>query len=178
MPWLEPRRAEFEVWSAESGDIAFGPGDGLLVTERFAARFQEAGLTGLRGFEPVEIGRVVRRGGGRGSLPRCPTYLYVTTAHGGARLDPFASGMETRERVTCNVCRSGFILRYARVRLSDGTWSGEDVFFAWGLPGLTLVSERFAEWFVANGINNGTLVPADKYSEDFYPSRGPAAAAR
>src|SRR5437899_5941141 len=70
---------------------------------------------------------------------------------------------------TCNECRSGLIKRAARIVLEDDTWSGEDVFYARGLPGTRLTSERFKAFFDKYSINNGVLIDAAEYSFEFYP---------
>ena len=168
MPWLAPHRAELEPWTNGYGDIAFGPLLELVISEAFAERFRAAGLTGLAMHEPVEIVRVKRRGGAK-QRDNPPSYFCALPIFSQTRIDLNASGLETEEPVTCDACRSGFILRYARVAVEEQTWAGDDIFFARGLPGIIIASERFAEWFAENEINNGELVLASESSEDFYP---------
>jgi hypothetical protein len=58
-------------------------------------------------------------------------------------------------------------MRHARVVVDESTWSGEDIFYARGLSGLIITSERFAEWFDRLRVNNGVLVPSLEYSRQF-----------
>ena len=51
LKWFPPFRAGLELWDSIFGDIAFGPGDELLVSERFKVLWEERGLTGLQGFQ-------------------------------------------------------------------------------------------------------------------------------
>ena len=168
IPWLPPHRAELEVWGKAYGDIAFGSGDEELVSERFVNLYRTSGLTGLGVFHEVEITKVIRRGGSRLRNPP-PKYYCVTVERSRAAIDIEASGLVLEEPPTCDVCKGGLIIRTKRVILEPETWSGEDIFFARGLPGNIITSERFKEFFEKNQINNGILVPAEEFSFDFYP---------
>lgn len=168
LPWLPPYRAELEVWGEEYGDIAFGPGGERLVSERFAALYKAGGLTGLGGFHEVEVIKVIRRGGSK-VRTQLPKYYCVSIARSRAAIDQVASEFVHERPVACSECRVGSIKRWTRIAMEENTWSGEDVFFARGLPGTILTSERFKEFFDRNHINNGILTSAAEYSHDFYP---------
>jgi len=168
IPWLPPQRAELEVWRKDYGDIAFGPGGERLVSERFATLYKAEGLTGLEGFHEVEIVKVIRRGGSKLRTPP-PKYYSVSITRSRAAIDQDASGFIHEKPIACNQCRVGSIKRWSRIVIEQNTWSGEDVFFARGLPGTILTSEGFKEFFDRNHINNGILINAGEYSHDFYP---------
>ena len=170
IPWLPPHRAVLEVWGRQFGDIAFGPGDELLVSEHFAVLYETNGLTGLSSFNEVCIARVKRRGRAR-VRGQPPKYYCVSVVRSRVAVDGKASGLVLEEPWTCEECRGGFLVRATRVVLEEHSWSGEDIFFARGLPGTILVSQRFKEFFERNQINNGMLIPASEYSFDLYPSR-------
>lgn len=167
LPWLPPYVAELEVWGKEYGDIAFGPGDELLLIERAATAFQQEGLSGLAGFHDVAITRVIRRGGSKLRLP-APRYIVVAVTRSRAAIDFSASELIQETPYTCDECRTGIVKRAERIILEPGTWSGEDVFYARGLPGTILTSERFRDFFDRNRINNGVLTNALDYSFDSY----------
>lgn len=167
LPWLPPYRATLEVWGKEYGDIAFGMG-GLLISKRLQDLFRKEGLSGFEGFHEVEIAKVIRRGGSKLRTPP-PPYYYVAIASSRAAVDVAASGLVLKEPYTCNECRSAFVIRTARIVIEQGTWSGEDIFYARGLSGTILMSERCKAFFERNHINNGVLVDAAEYSFDFYP---------
>ncbi|HLL52959.1 MAG TPA: hypothetical protein VK447_05395, partial [Myxococcaceae bacterium] len=86
LSWLPPYRVELEVYGKDYGDLLNGPGNELLVTERFAEDFKAEGLKGLSGFHPVEVVRVLRKRPGPKPGPP-PRYLAVTAAYGGPALD-------------------------------------------------------------------------------------------
>src|SRR5689334_19007496 len=61
--WLPPYRGNLELYGEELGDFAECVGFDLVISKRFADAFRVEGLTGLLGFHPVEIGRVIRKQG-------------------------------------------------------------------------------------------------------------------
>jgi hypothetical protein len=171
LPWLPPYRAELEVWGDEYGDIAFGPGQELLVVKRLADQFREEGLIGLSGFSEVEIVNIVRRGHSKVRTPP-PPYYCVAVARSRAAIDFDASQLDQDVPFTCNECRSGIVKRTQRIILEQGTWSREDIFYPRGLPGTILTSERFFAFCEAHLVNNGVLIDAAEYSFDFCPWEG------
>jgi hypothetical protein len=59
--------------------------------------------------------------------------------------------------------------RWQRVILEPGSWTGEDIFHARGLPATYITSERFKEVCERYRIANAVLIPAEEYGYDFYP---------
>lgn len=166
MPWVGPRSAELEVWGHMYGDVVFGPFAELLVSERFLRAFQDAGLTGFDDQGRVDILRVKRHLGTEPS-GSSPAYHCVLPRLGKTKINAIASGLVTKRPVTCDTCLSGVIVRYDRVAIDHSTWDGSDVFFALGLPGLCVVSDRFADWLEGANMSVPSLVPAEAYSENF-----------
>jgi hypothetical protein len=167
LSWLPPYRAELEVLGNDFGDIASGAGMELLVSARFKRLYSGAGLTGFKGFEPVEILRMKCR---KRLAKPVPEYFHVTLWYGRAAIDDKASSLIREKPLPCPECRNGGIIKRARrIILEESSWSGEDVFMARGLHGTILVSERFSDFCKANHISNATLIPASDYSFDFYP---------
>lgn len=170
--WQAPYVAEIEFWTAVPGDIAFGGGDELLVSERFRDGFLAEGLSGLEGFGgPVTIeriyryGRARRRKGWAGPTP--PDYYCARPVMGPAAIDESASELVRQKGPwTCEVCRTGDTRSIKRVVLEPGTWAGEDIFLPRGL-GSTLVSERFRDWYASRQFLNGTFIPAEQYGFDY-----------
>lgn len=167
MPWLPPYRVQLEAWSDTWADVAFG-GDELLLSRTFVEAYERARLSGLDILGEVEIVRVKRFDGAKPPMPP-PKYYAGQVRLSDALLDFEASQVGAMEPYSCERCRSAFIKRFARVALEPGSWSGEDLFIARGLPGKYLTSQRYAEWRTEYGINGGLLIPADEYSEDAYP---------
>jgi hypothetical protein len=89
--WLEPLRVELDVWGREFGDVAFGPSDEFLVSERFNRLWHEEDLVGLAGFDLVEI-TAVRRRRGRGNRA-APAYFRVSVARSEVAVDQEQSGV-------------------------------------------------------------------------------------
>jgi hypothetical protein len=123
-------------------------------------------MTGLVQIDPAaEVLRVARR---RVTDPSAlPIYHNVEHCLSGADLDDRRSGVR-RMRVECKTCRSPGWEALRRVQLRDGSWTGEDVFSALGLPGLTLVSERFASMVLKHALTNAELIPAEDFAFDFH----------
>jgi hypothetical protein len=156
--WLPPFRVELETWGTQFGDLCFGSGCDILVSQRFKQAYDARGLTGLSGFERVEIMKTTRHQKFEGAGP---AYLKGTVFRGTTAIDPLASGVEWEDDVVCQWCLVGTKLkRRRRIVIDEETWTGEDIFFARGLPGQIIASNRFKEVCDANRITNAFLVPA------------------
>lgn len=59
--WLPPYRGKLEQLGSQLADFVPGPGNGILLSERMAEAFRAEGLTGLEGFQPVEVRMHQRR---------------------------------------------------------------------------------------------------------------------
>jgi len=166
IPWLPPHRAELELWGAAYGDVVFGTAYKLLVSERFKILYQEAGLSGLLGFDPVEIVRVKRcdRRAPRGAHP---PYYCVSAVRSRAAIDQKASRFKWDRAPNCSECREGVVRSWKRIVIEPNTWSEEDVFEARGLGGY-FASERFKDFCDAHKIANAVLIPAEEYAHNFY----------
>ena len=166
-PHLPPFRANIETWGTRYGDLAFGQGDQILVSELFKKEYDARGLTGMTEFEPVEVQRVLNR---EKTRDECPKYYLASITRSRATINVVASRLVHAKPATCPECKSGQIKRAARVVLEDGTWSGEDIFYARGLPGTIIVTDKFRRMCVEAELQNCHLVEASLYSFDFYPS--------
>jgi len=156
-----------EAWGSRWGDIAFGPGDQILISDKLKKLFAEAGLSGFERLDPVKIVRAKRRKRGAGDPPE---YWLASIKRSGAAIDEAASGLVREEAPTCAECRAGGIIKRARrIVLKANTWSGEDVFVARGLPGTILVSGRFKRLCEDNDLGNCSLIAAEDFGFDHYP---------
>ena len=61
------------------------------------------------------------------------------------------------------------VKRLRRIVLQPNSWSGEDVFFARGLPGTILTTERFKSLSDSAELANCSLVLAEAFSFNYYP---------
>jgi hypothetical protein len=166
LTWLPPYRVDLELYGKQPGDFVTGPGgDSFLISERMAKAFHAEGLTGLLGFHPVEINRV-RWKRQRPAPVTVPNYVEVTACFGRAYLDERRSRLRYAEARTCDECRSANLDTVHGFTLEPGSWSGEDVFRARGLPGVRIVSERFATFVERHGLTNIRLIPTDGYVWD------------
>jgi hypothetical protein len=164
LTWLPPFRVEVEAWGKGFGDLALANGCDALVSDRFHSLYREHGLTGLSGFEPVEVVKVKRH---RPFGQELPSYRRVAVRQARAAVDVRASGMEL-DAPPCGECRIAEEMKGAgRLVIEPETWRGEDLFVPRGLPSTVLTSERFKEFCDAFRITNAVLVPADQYSFDF-----------
>jgi hypothetical protein len=168
---LPPMRFELELMGRSFGDLAFGSGNDVLVSGRFRDAFAGSGLTGLSGFAPAEIIKVVSHHQ-KISGP-LPNYFVAAPGRSGAAVDSRASGMEYNKPWTCEACRVGAFMRLRRLVLESGTWTGEDVFIPRGLPGIIVASERFKRFCDRHVFSNCVLIDAADYHFDFYPGLTP-----
>jgi hypothetical protein len=140
-----------------------------------AQAFQAEGLTGLLGFEPVEILRVRRKRKGPRS-DAMPGYVAVSACLGRGAVDEARSHVRRTKPVSCSECRNTGVDSIHGFTLEPGTWQGEDVFRPRGLQGDIIVSERFAEFIRRYGLTNMRLIPTEEFIWD--PLRlGPPVAA-
>jgi len=161
LTWLPPYRLEIETWGRRYGDVA-RTGDDLIVSERFKEAFQNAGLIGIKNFEPVEVSKIThRRGKPSETMPR---YFKATVVRSPTTVDQDASGCVWEdESKVCPECLFGKLKRYKRLVIKQETWNGEDVFFPRGGHG-PIVSERFRSMFFDHELLGVVFIPSE--SED------------
>lgn len=169
-PWLPPYRVELTRWGPRFGDIVFGSGASLLVSERFARVWQQRGLVGLSGFDPVEVAKVSRRTRQGDFTP--PQYRRVSVLRSRAAVDEARSGIEWEGgHAVCSECRlrglGSVIRRLCRVVLEPEPPATEDLFYARGLGGVILASERFKALSDEQGFLNTLLIPATEFSFEY-----------
>jgi hypothetical protein len=159
-PWLPPHRAEITLHGSKWGDFAFRVGDetDALMSDTLIRGWREAQLSGLVGFEPVEITRARR------SEHPAPQYVHVAVKLGGAAVDEERSSLVRSEDVACERCHfAGILSAINGFCLERGTWAGEDVFVPRGLPGTVVVTPRFKEWVELREVTNVRLTPTEAY---------------
>lgn len=170
LQWLPPYQVELETWGQEYGDVVNCIGaDDFLVSERFRTLYEESGLVGLSGFQPVEVVSERRRG----PIVKAsrPAYFRAVVCRSVTTIDQAASGIEWAEAPTCQTCLIGEVMkRWKRVVVDQTTWSEEDIFFPRGKPGEIVASSRFAKWCSHHQFRNVVLIPSKHASHDFYPA--------
>jgi hypothetical protein len=162
-PWLPPYRAELVLHGSTWGDLAFRVGDetDILMSAALVAAWDEAGLSGLSGFDPVEITCV------RGSRETPPRYVHVAVDVGGAMIDEARSLLDRSEEVACDRCQyAGVLAAIHGFALQADGWTGADVFTPRGLPGTVVASERFKAWIESQKVTNVRLQATETYVWD------------
>lgn len=165
--WLPPYQIEVETWGKQYGDVVRS-GNDLIVSDRFREAYEQAGLTGLEAFEPVEVVKVTHRRGK--PQETMPSYFKATIVRSRTTVDQEASGMVWEgDGELCPECLiGGLFKRRERLVIKAETWSGEDVFFPRGIN-CPVVSERFRTLFDQQGLVGAVLIPAEEDRVDFYP---------
>lgn len=163
---LAPIEVDVEAWGSSWGDIAFGPADQILLSEKCRRLFESAEISGIERIDVVTVRRVRARGGVIAtSIPR---YWLATIAHGTAIIDDKSSTVRRSQDRVCGECGLGGILYGLKnLVLKPGSWSGEDIFYARGLPGVILVSKRFKDVVEASRLTNFMFRNADDYDLAF-----------
>ena len=166
LAWLPPLCAELKLFGNHFGDFAFIRGsDDFLVSQKFRGVYYAQRLTGLVGFDPVQVVKVRSR---RKLTSEPPMYFRVSANYGQTALDLAVSGFEWLEQPTCRECWSAHIVRWKCLKLKEGTWTGEDAFRPRGKPRQIMVSQRFKDACGLYGIKNAVFVPAEISGYDFY----------
>jgi hypothetical protein len=163
--WLPPLRGKLMLYGEGFGDFVKVPGGGYLVSARFAEAFLAERLTGIPDFQPVTIVRVSSR---RRSLKSAspPPYFYMNPVFGGAAVDEARSRIRRASPISCDWCRETNVDTIHGFSLEEGSWRGEDIFDARGLPGSAVVSERFAHFVERHRLTNIGLIPTEEYTWD------------
>lgn len=156
--WLPPYRIELETWGKHYGDVV-EIGRDMIVSEHFRQIFTGSSLKGLLCFEPVQVVKVVHRRGKPTNPP--PKYYKAEVIRSQTTIDQDASGFVWADKKNiCSECLFDTLKRYRCLIVNEESWSGEDVFYPRGGMG-PLVSERFREVFVENGMMGAVFIPSD-----------------
>lgn len=165
MPLLPPVRIEVDARGAGWADIAVAGGE-LLVSEAFAHRYDSTDLIGLGPLFHTVVEEI--RSDRKLSEASMPAYFLARIAQSLAAMDDDLSETVRSEKNVCAACRLGGSLRsFRRVILESGTWSGEDVFVARGLPGICIATQRFKSFVEAAGFVGCVFVDARQFSLNF-----------
>lgn len=168
--WYEdlapPFRVEMQFWGKEYGDVAFFS-DYLLISRRLADSIQSEEITGIDVLSTATVVKVKPRRMAIG----IPEYIVARVRRSGAVLDHVASHVDYVQIWDCEECRVGTIARWQSVELVPGTWGGEDLFIARGLPGVIITSDRFRQFCLSHGFRNIKLIQASKYEVDWFPEK-------
>lgn len=162
-PWLPPYRAIVKGHGREMGDVGFGVGSSLLVSEAFRRGWEAEGLGGLARFAELEELRI--RPAKLASMAL--QFFQVMVEYGATSIDDRRSNIDRREPARCEQCRTGGVLgRIRGFSIRERTWSGEDIFYAWGLPGTIVVTDRVKQLADRNALKNVNLTPVEDYVWD------------
>jgi hypothetical protein len=149
-----PYRVHLETWGTGYGDFAFWMTD-FLVTKRVCDAFRGTSSTGLSDFSATEILTHTNHGG---VVADPPAYFRTIPPIGSARIDVTASKVEWQddERPTCAFClgNGGPLKSWSRIVLEERSWNGDDIFYAYGIPGVLLATSRFIDWVENNQFKN------------------------
>jgi len=161
LPWFPPFRAEIKAYGKALGDVAFGTGNDLLVSAKFRAAWEATKLRGLE-FAPIERLRI--RPARLGKKP--VTYYQVAPRRFGTQVDLERSLIEYGRPFKCNTCKHEGIDTIRGFAIDQSSWTGEDIFYAWGITGSIIVSERVKKLSEDHGLTNVTLTPTEEYLWD------------
>jgi hypothetical protein len=161
LPWLPPYRAELKAYGKALGDVAFGPSMELLVSDRFRQAWEARSLRGVE-FAPLERLRIrPARLGKKGA-----NYFEMTPRHFGTRVDLKRSLIEFDKPFACNKCMNAGVDTVRGFAIDEKSWTGEDIFYTWGLPGSIVVTDRVRQLRDEHSLTNINLTPVEQYFWD------------
>lgn len=161
--WLPPHRIALS--SKRYPDALWGAGFYVMFSHRLKRLYESHKFRGVLWFDPpAEIVRVGRRRTAN-VQPWPPDYHNVVFTLGGASLDDARSGAN-RPTGLCSYCRGG-INSLEKVAFLPGSWTGADVFSAYGLVGVIIVSQRLADVISEEQVTNIELTPIEDYRFSF-----------
>ena len=157
-PWLPPYKVDLEAWAPHFGDMAFGPGDDILVSERLLEVLRREGVTGLTQITPVEVRKAKKKVKFVGAAPK---YYKTNVQRTSTEIDLEASGLAWEAGKVCNECLTGDgFLGWKRIIIKQETWDQTDIFEARGLP-TVICSQKFHDVITAADAKGITLIPAE-----------------
>jgi hypothetical protein len=163
LSWLPPYRAEIRAFTGKFGDLAYGTGDDLLVSEKFRRAWEQSGLRGITEFAPLE--RMRFRPARLGRKP--VTYYHIAVKQWGTRIDLSRSRLDHEDPIQCDKCQYGGIINSIRgFSIDESSWTGEDIFYAWGSTGCMIVTDRVRQLRDDHGLTNINLIPTEQYLWD------------
>jgi hypothetical protein len=162
-PWLPAYRAIVRCHGTQLGDVAFGVGSSLLVSDEFRRDWESEDLRGLAQFAPLEELRV--RPAKLATSAR--VFFHVRVEYGRTSIDEHRSVLARSEQQSCEQCKAGGALnRVHGFSIAESTWSGEDVFYTWGLPGTVVVTDRVRLLAERYALKNVHVTPVEDYVWD------------
>ena len=160
--WLPPYRVVLE--KPVYGDFVYGSFTEMLASEGFINAYKNSNLKGITDFHPVEIVKVKRK---KKKDPEPPEYYKVQIVRSNTSIDEKASCFEREFNVGqayCTVCQTGGVIKsFKGIHIVESTWTGEDVFYATGLPGGIIVTQDFVDFVTSNKFTNIEFIESKKY---------------
>jgi hypothetical protein len=160
--WLPPYVVNLDLYGSPIGDVAFGTGNDLLVSDRFVDAWRSEQLRGVDAFDPVDIVRVK---GNRKRRP-VPSYFHIAPPRTEARIDKGRSKIVHDGPVTCDLCGGAGIDAILELCIDESSWCGEDIFIPWGMYGVTVVTERVLSLASQYELKNVTTTPIESFRRD------------
>ena len=157
--WNPPFRVELEGRGSVWSDVAFGNTNDLLVSARFADALRSRDIKGAQFVGPTTTARA----DWHGQMPLGdPAYEVVRAVLSVDAIDDVRSGVVREDGPPCQVCRlAGVITKMERIALSTSSDVARlDLFFARGLPGVLMCSERVVDTASQLTVVGASFVPA------------------
>lgn len=158
--WLPPFRAELIAHGKSWGDFVFFSASDFLVSSRVKTAFETSRMTGLEDFARIEVVSY------EGLLDAPHEYYRVVVTRSLAAVDEERSQVVRAERYSCPRCRSAEVDAINGFVLESESLPSEDIFFARGLPGIVIASDRFRRTCLENGFTNVRFTPTGAYAWD------------
>lgn len=161
LPWLPPFRASLRAYGKQLGDVTFQSTE-IVVSEKFRQVWTEARLKGIDTFHPLERIRVRPARLGR----KTPTYFLARLKQFGTRVDLNRSLIEYNGPFACTYCLEANVDSIRGFAIDEASWTGEDIFYAWGMPGSIIVTDRVRQLRDDHDLKNIRLTPVEKFVWD------------
>ena len=162
--WAPPYHVKF--LNSVFSDFVFVDYLDLIVSKKFKMAYEITDLKGITNFNLVEEIKLRRKK----NIPKL-LYYKVDIIRSKTRINERKSKFKrefSRGQSYCKVCQIGGTIKSMKgVYIDLDTWTGEDIFYALGLPGAIFVTQKFANFFEENQFTNVILVEAENYKPSF-----------
>jgi len=162
--WIAPLQAEVDARKADLTDLIFLSGLDMLVSSRFLDAWRTEKCSGLFGLREVQILGVKPK---KKTPKKGEKYFLALGSYGMTQIDTRKSRIEREGEADCLQCMGGSTLKaIGGFSVNEATWSGEDVFVAWGLGDRLIATERVLALQEKYGFTNMRLVPTEEWTWD------------
>jgi len=160
--WLPPHHVNIVRYGKKFGDISIGTGNSVFVSDAFRQAWLLEGLRGIDAFGAIEVIKIQPAR----IAAQAPRYWHIIPHISSTAADYAQSNFIWSRPPYCEYCGGAGIDAVAGFVINQSTWTGEDFFRLRNVPGLRIVTQRFADMVHRHNLTNALMIPVEQYVWD------------